>query len=362
MPRFENDVLGLISQEDWLDAGFDQSFVTRPNDPIDTLVGDVRTENILAHWETIAAEYQTPVMAQFHAFDTEAQKTFRPPVDLHDIEKGLIKVKIDLSERLRSWKRSGVKNEALYDYVMNDGIRLADQVVTRAHVAKNEMIATGAITINENGLNLNIDYGVPANQKGLTLDFGEGATDPIDVQMEALKETASGKGVVLNGAVTSRAMLNRFRKNAAIQKAINGTARQGAMVSMEELRSYFSTEYGIDNIVVNDLTYGVEGPVVNGRPTQIQKRYFPINGMTFFGAAPNGKLGDGLWGDPPEADVQKLLESFEGAENSPYVFITQWTEKDPAVLWTKASALFIPVLYQPTSLFITSATETGAGA
>ena len=74
MPRFENDVLGLISQEDWLDAGFDQSFVTRPNDPIDTLVGDVRTENILAHWETIAAEYQTPVMAQFHAFDTEAPK------------------------------------------------------------------------------------------------------------------------------------------------------------------------------------------------------------------------------------------------------------------------------------------------
>lgn len=358
MSRFENDVLGLIPQEDWLDAGFNHDFVTRPSDPIDALVGDVRTDNILAHWETIAAEYQTPVMAQFHAFDTEAQKTFRPPIDAHDIEKGLIKVKLDTSERIRSLTRSGVKNDALYDFVMNDGIRLADQVVTRAHVAKNEMVATGAISINENGLNLNIDYGVPADQKGLTIDFGAGATDPVDAQMEALKETASGKGVALNGAITSRAFLNRFRKDAAIQKAINGTARQGAMVSMAELLSWFSTEYGLNNIVVQDGTYGVPGPVVNGRPTQVQKRYFPINGITFFGAAPNGMLGDGVWGDPPETDVQRLLESVEDAENVPYVFVTQWSEHDPAVLWTKASALFIPMLYQPTGLFIASAIET----
>ena len=30
----------------------------------------------------------------------------------------------------------------------------------------------------------------------------------------------------------------------------------------------------------------------------------------------------------------------------------QWMETDPAVLWTKASGLFIPVLYNPNSLFI----------
>ena len=36
----------------------------------------------------------------------------------------------------------------------------------------------------------------------------------------------------------------------------------------------------------------------------------------------------------------------------PYVWISQWNEKDPAVLWTKASSLFMPVLYNPNSLFI----------
>lgn len=41
-----------------------------------------------------------------------------------------------------------------------------------------------------------------------------------------------------------------------------------------------------------------------------------------------------------------------GATNSPFVTISQWTEKDPAVLWTKASALFMPVLFDPESLYI----------
>ena len=62
---------GLIPQEEWLDVGFQ---VKRPNDPLDSLVGDIRTGNIMAKWQSIAAEYQTSIMAQFHAFDTEANK------------------------------------------------------------------------------------------------------------------------------------------------------------------------------------------------------------------------------------------------------------------------------------------------
>ena len=136
--RFEDDVLGLVPAEEWLDVGFQ---VTRPGDPIDGLFGDIRTSNLVAKWESIAAEYQVPMMAQYHAFDTEAQQTFRVPVDTHNIEKGLIKVKLNQSERMRALLRAGVSNDELYDYVLDDGIRLADQVVTRTKVAKNELLA-----------------------------------------------------------------------------------------------------------------------------------------------------------------------------------------------------------------------------
>ena len=71
---------------------------------------------------------------------------------------------------------------------------------------------------------------------------------------------------------------------------------------------------------------------------------------------PGGKLGVGLWGDPPELDVANMLK-VNTSSVSPYVYITQWTESDPSVLWTKASALFMPVLYNPNSLFIASVQE-----
>ena len=83
--KWEENIMGLIPRDEWLQIGFE---VNRPNDPIDGLLGDERTDNIMAKWNSIAAEYQIPVMAQFHGFDTEAKTTFRIPVDVHNIEKG----------------------------------------------------------------------------------------------------------------------------------------------------------------------------------------------------------------------------------------------------------------------------------
>ena len=357
MPRFEDNILGFVPREEWLDVGFN---VTRPNDPIDGLFGDVRTNNLVAHWESIAAEYQVPMMSQFHGFDTEAQQTFRVPVDTHNIEKGLIKVKINQSERMRALLRSGVQNDELYDYVINDGIRLADQVITRTKVAKNELLATGQVTIKENNLDLVVDYGVPAGQKNYGIDVGAGAATPADEAFENIISASIAAGNPINGMVTSRAVMNKLRKNAVIQKAINGAAMVGQLVSNADLRAYLSEEYGINQIILNDLTYGTPGTEVNGRPHVTANRYFPAGKISFFAANPNGKLGDGLWGDPPETDVANLLD-VNGSSESPYVYITQWSEKDPAVLWTKASALFMPVLYNPNSLFLATVTET-AGA
>lgn len=354
MPRFEDNILGLVPKEEWLDVGFN---VERPGDPVDGLIGDVRTNNLVAYWESVAAEYQVPLMAQFHGFDTEAQQTFRIPVDTHNIEKGLIKVKINQSERMRALLRAGVQNDDLYDYVINDGIRLADQVVTRSKVAKNEMLATGQVTIKENNLDLVVDYGVPAAQKNITIDFGVGAASPLDEQLEELKATSISNGSPINGFLTSRAILNKMRKNADIQKAINGVNMQGVLVSNADLKAYLSEEFGITNIVINDLVYGVEGTPVNDRPHVISKRYFPENGITFFSANLNGKLGDGLWGDPPEADLPQFIDVRNSTE-SPYVFVSQYAENDPAVLWTKASALYMPMLYNPNSLYIAHAAAT----
>lgn len=356
--KWENNILGFVPKTDWLDMPFQ---ITRPNDPADLLFGDQRTDNLVAEWETIANEYQIPVMAQFHGFDTESQKTFRVPVDTHSVEKGLIKVKIDQSERLRTLLRTGVQGDsAIYDYVINDGLRLAEQVITRTKVAKNEILATGKMTIKENNLDLTVDYGVPSTHLNKTLDFGAGAAKSIPDQIQDIVDAATAVGVTLNGIYTSKAMVSKLRQNEAIQKAINGALMAGQLVSKSALEAYLSDEFGIDQVIVNDLQYGAEATIgSNGRPNVTFARYYPANKVTFFSTGNVGSLGTGLWGDAPELDVQQLLAT-RTSEESPYICITQWAEKDPSVLWTKASTLFMPVLYNPNSLFVATAANTPA--
>lgn len=357
MPRFENNILGFIPQEEWLDMGFE---VNRPNDPIDSLFGDDKTNNLVATWESIATEYQIPVMAQFHGFDTEANTTFRVPIDTHNIEKGLIKVKINQSERMRALIRAGVSNNDLYDYVLNDGVRLADQVVTRTKVAKNELMATGQVTITENNLNLTVDYGVPAGHKAFTLNLNTAAD--IDDQIQTIVDAATDKGVVITGMITSKKNIVKMRKNAALQVAIGGASASGALISRSALEAHLDEEFGISNIIENDLTYGASATIgSDGRPIISTKRYFPDNKITFFATNPGGRMGIGLWGDPPEVDAGQFMDVSTSGQ-SPYVYISQWMEKDPAVLWTKASGLFMPVLYNPNSLYIASVTDTPVGA
>ena len=359
MSIFRDNILGFIPEKDWLSVGFD---VTRQNDPIDGLFGDEKTDNLVAYWQSIANEYQIPVMAQFHGFDTEAQKTFRVPIDTHNIEKGLIKVKINQSERLRELMRSGVQgDENLYEYVMNDGLRLADQVVTRTKVAKNELLATGKVTIKENDLDITVDYGVPAANLNKQLDVGNGATKSLPDQLQELVDETTAAGITLTGMVLPRAVLTKMRQNAAIQKAVNGATMVGQLVRNTDLRAYLNEEYGIADVITNDLTYNVPGALnaTTGIPALTAHRYYPANKVSFFATNASGRIGAGLWGDPPEVDAARAFDGGVAASGaSPFVYISQWGEKDPAVLWTKASALFMPVLYNPNALYVASVIST----
>lgn len=349
--NWERNIMGFVPKQDWLEVGFN---VTRQNDPVDTLFGDIKTDNLVAAWETIAAQYQIPMMAQFHAFDTISQKTFRTPIDTHNIEKGLIKVKINQSERLRALTRAGVQNDALYDYVIQDGARLTEQVFTRSKVAKNELLATGQVTINENNLNLTVDYGVSNAQKSFTLDLSSDADIPGQIQ--TIIDAARDAGKIITGMVTAKKNLTKMRKNTFVQIEINGVSASGALVRQTALQAYLEDEFGIGTIVTNDLTYGASAIIGDdGRPVITSERYFPDDKVTFICQNLGGKLGTGLWGDPPEVDIAKFMD-VQGSEY-PYVYVSQWVENDPAELWTKASGLFMPVLYDPASLWIATVTE-----
>lgn len=348
MAEFLNNTLGLLQAADLLETGMS---VARPNDPLEGLFTDEQTDNLVARWYTIASEYQIPQMAQFHAFDVEAQKSVRAPIDERNIEKGLIKTKRNTSELLRQLLKRGVNDApALYNYVTDDTTALADQVVTRAKVARAELLATGKVTIKENGIDAVIDYGVPADNTNLTIEFGE--NKDVLAQLQAIVDAAAANGVTLTGMVCARATITKFRQDAGIKFSITGSTASG-MVRNTDFAAFMADEFGITNIITDDLTYSTPyGIGENGVPLVNAKRYFPANKVTFFGTVNGMRMGAGLWGVPPEVEIANFANVQGGTTASPYVYMTQWAEKDPAVIWTKASALYMPVLFSPDSLYI----------
>ena len=353
--NWEQNRYGYVSEVDWLDIGWN---VERPNDPIADLFSDRRTDNLMAEWETVAAQYQISQMAMYHAFDTEAQQISRIPITVHNIEKGLIKAKLNQSERLRALESRGVKEiDRLYRSVMSDGVVLADSVITRTYAAKNELMASGQVTIHENNLNLTVDYGVPAAQTAFTLDLA--TTADLDAQLQAIVDAAKDVGVTITGMMTRSKNISKMRRNAGLQTNINGNVGAGALIRSSALRDYLSEEYGINRIITNDQTYRIpDGIDESGEIKWKMIDYFPSDKVTFFATNASGRMGVGLWGDPPELALRGRGAIVNASGESPYVFVTQYEENDPAVLWTKASALFVPVLFNPNSLFISTTTDS----
>lgn len=355
---FEENILGMVSKKDLLQIGYD---VTRQNEPADQLFGDVKTENLLAYWETMSSEFNLPVMAQFHAFDTVTQKTMRRPIDSKNVEKGLIKVKIPTSERLQALIDRGVTSQTeLEKRVFNDGFTVSEEVFTRSKVAKNEVLATGKMSIKENNLDITIDFGVPQENTQLALDFGAGAEKPVLEQLYDLIAAATAKGAIITGIYTSKAMLGKLRKDGSMQKAVNGYVMDGQLLRESALREFMNEEFGIARIITNDNHYSLpltEGS--DGRPVTDSRRFYPENKITFF--AGDGKIGDGIWGDPPTVRAEKFMAGASNAtasESSPYVYVSQYKEDDPVIVWTKAEGLFVPAIYNPTGLFIATAANT----
>lgn len=351
-----NGVNGMLSEAEWLNFPFTPE---RPNEPIDRLFNDEQSDNLKARWATLSKQQLVPKMAKYHAFDTEANKTIRPVLENHEIEKGLIKVKINTSESLLEAMQMGTTvPERLLDYVFNDARTLAEQVKTRTLVAKYEIMATGKVTIGENNLDLTIDFGLGADQKGFTLDLAT-SSNPF-AAIQDIIDAAKAKGVVINGMMTSRKNLTKMRQNTKVQTAINGNVASGATVRRSTFEDYLASEFGITSIIEADGLYNPDNEAFTASTSVASLstlRYFPENKITFFATMPNGRLGSGLWGVPP-AVLNKLIAT-QSSSQGRYIYIDQWTEHDPDVLWTRASAVFIPILINPDSLYIADVTDSG---
>ena len=331
------DILELISDADRLD--FSQNIsVARPAYLGDRLFPDQKTESLKAEYLRLANGAQIPTMATVHAFDTEAEIATRPALEKTEVEKLLIKRKINQSERVRQ-----LADNAIVRYVFDDMRQMADAVKARTEVAKMEVLATGKMTIKENNLNMTVDYGVPSANTGFKIDFGADAD--IIGQIQAIADQAAASGHALNEMIVGTKILRKLASNKGIQTLVYGTVGAGTYVTGEKLRSLFTELFGFGQITTNDQRYKVQA--ADGKEKTY--RFFPEDKVAFLSNGTANSFGVGLWGVTPE---ETAYGPYSDKSAQQYITITQWQTPDPVAVWTKASGLFIPVVPDPYGLFI----------
>lgn len=334
MPTLSN----LITERELID--FSQHFGVTRNYMGSRYFPDRKTQYIQQEYSRFARNANLPMVAMVHAFDTEAHIGSRVPFESVNIEELLIKEKINLTENVARLTRGlDMQMDSLRRYVFDDVANMAERVVTRAELAKMDAIARGKYTIKENGLGMEIDYGVPEDNF-VTSDWGNPDADILgDIRKWRL--IAIENGIAPSIAITTEKVLLAIMGNKGIQTAIFGTTGSGTMPTLSQVNSLFQSQFGI-YVETNEEKYGDIYTASDGKVRVKQCRFFPEGKFVLTSTGTDGTLGIGLWGVTPEELEQG--GAFDSKRQQQFVTVTSWNTQDPVATWTKASGVFVPVM------------------
>lgn len=329
------NAFGLVERQEMID--FSQGIsVWRPN--LGTrLFPDRKTQYINEEYERMMQNGHLPDMAQVHAFDTEANIAERLTWDKVRTEQLLIKRKINQTETLRKRQRQ-LNDSEIKTFVFDDASRLVDSVIARVEKAKIDALTLGKYVIKENNLDITIDYQVPEENRVKTW-WDEDAN--ILADLVKWTDMAREHGSVDNTGITTMKVFRKIQANKSVQQALFGSTNVGILPTLEQINTLFQAQAGITLIIADENeTYGER--VYDGTKLTIkQVEFFPADTFVLCRLV-NGTLGAGLWGVTPEEEAQN--GTFNTMSERQFITVTQWTAEDPVAVWTKASALFAPVL------------------
>jgi hypothetical protein len=339
------DVLGLIESKDLL--SFSQNYSINRNYVGNRIFPDMKTENMEAEFYALSALNQLPTLAMVHALDTESAIGNRPGLDKFNFEKLLIKEKINQSERAQILLNKGVSKTGLVRYIYDDMNNLANNVIAKAEKLKMDVLTTGQIALNENGVVMTIDYGVPGTNKK-SYDWGSPDHD-ILADIQTMVDIVADTGAIVSKVVTSRKIIRYMQTNKGIQAAINSALGIGAFIDDTQINALMQRMFGFTFEIDEDKFATVS--VSAGVQSRSVSRFFPENKFVL---VPD--TGIGLWGATPE---ELAYAPYSEKNAKQFVTMTQWQTPDPVALWSKATGMMIPIMPSIGSLVIATISFDG---
>lgn len=272
------------------------------------------------------------------AFDTKVALRERIGVSMTEEEMPFFKeamlVKEADRQQLNMLASSGQSAyvDTIVNGVFNDELTLISGAHARLEAMRMQVLATGKIAVNANGVAKDIDYGVQQDHKAKAAKaWTEADATPL-ADIEKAIDAMGDLGLTPEVMIVNSKTLSQARKAESTVKLIKPLAPKGASVTKAEFLTYLESEFGI-SVEVKDGTYvGDDGKAV---------KFFPDGYVTF---APQGALGSTVFGTTPEESdllgASNVNADVAVVDNG--ITITTTKETDPVNVQTKVSMVALP--------------------
>lgn len=290
-----------------------------------------------------------PVMANVQAYGAEAQIASRDGATKISGEIPPIKRKINLNERdLIALKREGAgDNDMVRNTLYNDLDNMIDSVNARIEKMRMDAVSSGQIVLNENGVIMTVDYGVPVGQivvlnadNDAEGNWTKANAEPVTMIQAWVDAVVAGCGIRPARALTSNTVVANLVRNAQIRKMIYGDQGGSRAVSVNQVNDLLGT-LDLPQIATYDLQ--VRAQAEDGTLTSL--RFFPANKFVLL---PPDSLGQTLIGPTAEALLDTEVEAREAAG----VYARVDAIEEPPAVWTKAAATSIPTFPMADAVYI----------
>lgn len=279
--------------------------------------------------------------AKYRSFDTEAPITGRP---------GIRRVTGELppiSEKLRSGEFDRLRFRQLSDAeqaelgLLSDAARVTRNIAARLELARGDALANGSVTIEENGVVGAIDFGRPSEAVVTVPNAWDiTAGDPLGDLEAAVLAYNTLNGVDPGAIVLSRRILAVLQRNDNLRKAAGTVIGEPTILSQDMLSTMFQS-FGLPTWQTYDAQVNIDGSASRVTPDDIVMLLPPPVAQDDFEGT---ELGATFWGTTAES-----LEPNYGIElaEAPGIVAGVYSTEDPVALWTKASAIAVPVVANP---------------
>ncbi|WP_328967966.1 major capsid protein [Streptomyces sp. NBC_00239] len=277
--------------------------------------------------------------ATFRAYDASSPVGTRPGGARVSGELPPISRKIAMGEYERIRRRNiDTQNAEIRDAMLDDGVRQARAIEARMELARGEALFTAGVNLNEEGVQAAVDFGRTAGHSvSAATPWSTFATADAYGDLSSWLDTYNTtNGRLPAYTLMSRKIYNFLRRNVGLTKLAN-TQNPPTVLTRDALNTVLG-DFDIPPVVIYDAQVSVGG--VATRITPEDKILF----LPEFGDA----LGQTLWGVPVEADDPRY--GLAGSEAG--IAVGAYKSEDPQTIWTRATAIALPVVAAPDLSFV----------